>query len=333
MLIQEVMREVEETLARSNAGGGYASRSGRFARWAEGTHGSIWKRLAFILDKRTYKEWKQAATTFGPAVAHQFWRVLNNAEAYQAAYDLLADDESREIFRWRLKVRLAIPFVLRWESVFPAPQPPGVGDLSIGEAEERFCKGFRTGQYILPGLCLPEPGDVVLDLGAYVGDSAVAFCRLVGETGRVWSFEALADQYATLRKNLERFRCHQAQPLFLAAWNRNEPLFIEADRGSSRIGGGDNPVPGVRIDDFLRDQGIEHVDFIKMDIEGAEREAIEGCAETIRTQAPKLALSIYHRPGDLHVIPAMIHALRPDYRMYLRHHDPGFCDTVLYCVV
>ena len=330
MVIRDLLKEVEAALVERSPKVIYKSKSSSLWKWASGTRGSTWKRLAFLLNRKTYKEWNKAESGFGPGVVANFWPLLTDAAAYEAAYDLLEDQESRDVFLWRIKARLAKPFVMRWEDVFPAPQAPGVGDLTIGAEEEKFCKGFKSGQYLLRGICMPEPGDVVLDLGAYVGDSAVAFSRLVGDAGRVWSFEALSSQYETLKGNLARFGCHNVTPCFNAAWNRNEELHMAADRGSSRIGGGENPVPGVRIDDFVRDRGIERVDFIKMDIEGAEMEALEGCVETIRAHRPKLALSAYHKPEDLHLIISTVNAMQPGYRFYMRHYDPGFCDTVLY---
>ncbi|MEF2230919.1 MAG: FkbM family methyltransferase [Pseudodesulfovibrio sp.] len=331
MRIQELFKEVEATLEARCPGQGYVSKTGPLWTWASRKRGSLWKRLAFILDRRTYKEWDRAEGSFGLGVVREFWPLLNDPAPYEAAFDRLADEESRQVFLWRLRARLAMPFVLRWEDAYPAPQPPGVGDLSIGTEEESFCKGFNSGQYLLRGICMPEPGDTVLDVGAFLGDSAVAFSRLVGEAGRVYSIEALADQFEALKRNLARFHCGNVVPCFNAAWNRNEELRISANRGSSSIGGNENPVPGIRLDDFVAERGIGRVDFIKMDIEGAEQEAIEGGTEIIRRFRPKLALSAYHKPEDIHLLMSMVSELNPGYRFYLRHYDPkGMNDTVLY---
>lgn len=332
MRIRELFEEVEAALLQCDAGGSYGSKREPLWQWASRTRGSFWKRLAFHLNRKTFKEWDRAEGGFGPGLVREFWPLLNDATAYEAAYELLEDEESRAVFRWRLKVRLAMPFVMRWEDVFPAPSAPGVGDLTIGVEEENFCKGFKSGQYLLRGICMPERGDVVLDLGAFLGDSAVAFSRLVGDAGHVWSFEALASQFETLGKNLARFGCDNVTPCFNAAWNRKEELYMSSNRGSSSIGGRENPVLGVRIDDFVQEHGIEKIDFIKMDIEGAEQEALEGAVETISRLKPKLALSAYHKPEDLHLLMSQVRAMHSGYRFYMRHYDPGFCDTVLYAV-
>ena len=333
MRIQELFKEVEARLEACCPGQGYASKTEPLWTWASCKRGSFWKRIAFVLNRRTYKEWDRAEGAFGLGVAREFWPLLNDPAPYEAGVDRLEDEESRQVYLWRLKARLAMPFVLRWEDAYPAPPSPGVGDLTIGAEEEDFCKGFASGQYLLRGICMPGPGDVVLDVGAFLGDSAVAFSRLVGDAGRVYSIEALRDQFEALKSNLARFGCANVTPCFNAAWNRNEELHIAANRGSSSIGGGDNPVPGVRLDDFVAERGIERVDFIKMDIEGAEQEAIEGGAETIRRFRPKLALSAYHKPEDVHLLMTLVSALYPGYRFYMRHYDPkGMNDTVLYAV-
>ncbi|MGL1861913.1 MAG: FkbM family methyltransferase [Pseudodesulfovibrio sp.] len=333
MRIQDLLKEVEETLLERTSKSGYKSKTEALWQWASNTRGSMWKRFAFHLNRKTYKEWDNAEGNFGLGQTHQFWPLINDPAPYEAAYDKLVDDESRAVFMWRLKVRLSMPFVMGWDDAYPAPKPPGVGDLTIGAEEENFCKGFKDGQYLLRDICMPEAGDVVLDLGAFLGDSAVAFSRLVGDSGHVYSFEALSSQFETLKTNLAHFNCGNVTPCFNAAWNKAEELYMSSNRGSSSIGSGDHPVPGIRVDDFVRERGIEQVDFIKMDIEGAEQEAIEGCGETIKTFKPKLALSAYHKPEDLYLLMEMVSDLHPGYRFYMRHYDPaGFNDTVLYAV-
>lgn len=72
--------------------------------------------------------------------------------------------------------------------------------------------------------------------------------------------------------------------------------------------------------------------FIKMDIEGADLEALKGCQNTIRRYHPKLAISVYHKPEDIIEIPCYIKELVPEYRLYLRHYGNGDTETVLYAL-
>lgn len=72
--------------------------------------------------------------------------------------------------------------------------------------------------------------------------------------------------------------------------------------------------------------------FIKMDIEGAEEQALLGAEKIIRQYHPTLAISIYHRHDDLWRLPQLIKNFYPDYELYIRHHFWGPWETVLYCV-
>jgi hypothetical protein len=76
----------------------------------------------------------------------------------------------------------------------------------------------------------------------------------------------------------------------------------------------------------------EKVTFIKMDIEGAELEALKGARNTICRHRPKLAICVYHRQEDLVTIPQYILSLHEDYRLYLRHYGDFCTETVLYAV-
>ena len=77
----------------------------------------------------------------------------------------------------------------------------------------------------------------------------------------------------------------------------------------------------------------EPVTFIKMDIEGAELEALKGAQETIKKYHPPLALSIYHKPEDIVQLPQFIKSLVPEYKLYLRNYHLDHTETVLYAFV
>jgi len=72
--------------------------------------------------------------------------------------------------------------------------------------------------------------------------------------------------------------------------------------------------------------------FIKMDIEGAEHDALDGAVQTIRRDRPRLALSAYHRPDDLWTLLLKVDAWQLGYQFYLRSHGNNGFDTVLYAV-
>ena len=85
----------------------------------------------------------------------------------------------------------------------------------------------------------------------------------------------------------------------------------------------------MTLDEVFEDKSIT---FIKMDVEGAEYEALRGAEQTIRTQRPKLAISIYHKPEDILDLPQLLLSYQPEYRFYLRHYCIFNNETVLYAI-
>ena len=87
------------------------------------------------------------------------------------------------------------------------------------------------------------------------------------------------------------------------------------------------------VDSFVRENNIEYVSLLKMDVEGSEMETLKGALATIKRYKPKLQISIYHNNySDLVDLPKFIAGLNLGYRFYLGHHSSCFCETVLYCI-
>jgi hypothetical protein len=80
---------------------------------------------------------------------------------------------------------------------------------------------------------------------------------------------------------------------------------------------------------------LKKTTFIKMDIEGAEIEALKGAKNTILKDKPRLAISIYHSDEDMLRIAEWIHATVPEYKLYCRHHSlyPFVFETILYAQI
>ena len=109
------------------------------------------------------------------------------------------------------------------------------------------------------------------------------------------------------------------------AWNEDTvKCFTDQAGRQSRVAGQGKETQMRALDSVLSGRPCT---YLKMDVEGAEREAIAGAEKTIRQYAPKLNIAAYHRSEDF------IHALQPSYRLYLRHHPyvPAW-DTNLYAI-
>lgn len=148
----------------------------------------------------------------------------------------------------------------------------------------------------------PQPGDVVMDAGGNVGMMALYFAQLVGPTGKVYCFEPDAHNLRDIQRNLainpELHDRIVVQSELL--WNANTWVdFQESGTvGSSAVwfSGTESIVKkqALTIDAWVQSLGLTRLDFIKMDIEGAEIEALEGAATTLRTLRPKMAIATYH---------------------------------------
>lgn len=199
---------------------------------------------------------------------------------------------------------------------------------------------FLKRQYFLerPGLRIqPEPGDTVIDAGACLGDTAVAFAARVGGAGRVFAFDPLPAHVMASRHNIAQNGlggCASVIPLALGNATRDAGLALAPDGGAVVPGfsivGQEERMPLTTLDDFVAAEKPGRIDFIKMDIEGAELAALQGASATLTRDRPKLAISLYHRPDDFIALPQFLATLLSDYDFHLDHYTIHAEETVLY---
>jgi len=191
---------------------------------------------------------------------------------------------------------------------------------------------FTLQQYRYDSIVEPKLGDIVSDIGAYVGDTALWFSKAVGPQGKVYAFEPEPSNFAKLKANLERNKVTNVIPLQLALSENEGEMRVSSGAGSSVItqAGTGKSVKVTTIDKFVEANTLPRVDFIKMDVEGYESKVLKGAQETIKTFKPSLALSAYHRGDDLIELTKFLLKLNPNYRFYLRHCGPSWPETVLY---
>jgi hypothetical protein len=91
-------------------------------------------------------------------------------------------------------------------------------------------------------------------------------------------------------------------------------------------------IDAIALDEFMQDRNIDRVDFIKMDIEGAELQALQGAKETLRAHRPQLAVCIYHYLEHHYAIPLFLAEHLKDYVFRVGHYSDRhvFSETVLY---
>jgi len=207
-----------------------------------------------------------------------------------------------------------------------------VDEFTIEGTAAELVGTFILQQYRYDNIVEPKLGDIVFDIGAYVGDTALWFSKAVGPQGKVYAFEPEPHNFAKLKANLERNNVTNVVPLQLALSENEGEMQVASGGISSTItqAGTGISVKVTTIDNFVEANTLPRVDFMKMDVEGHELKVLTGARETIKTFKPSMALSAYHRGDDLINIPSFLVTTNPQYTFYLRHCGPSISETVLY---
>lgn len=198
--------------------------------------------------------------------------------------------------------------------------------------------------YIMANVCEEDqyfPADIIklsdhesfVDIGAFNGDTATDFIeRTQGNFDTFFAFELDTFNFNLLRENVCHMPNHDKIKIFnMGIWDSEcDITYSIGNFQSSTIGEGEGKGHVVPLDYILQQ---ERVTYIKMDIEGAEPQALRGARNIIQTQKPRLAICIYHDFKHLWEIPLYLKELVPEYNIYLRHHTNLEYETVCYAVV
>jgi FkbM family methyltransferase len=234
-----------------------------------------------------------------------------NRSVIEAACALMADDESRRVFAGRLEYYLGL--------------------------DKAVLDRIRSAEtiYFDPSVYSLADDEIVVDGGAYVGDTLRAFLRSSSGRYRGYvAFEPDKESYAALARvaagDPQRIT---AVPAGLGRHTSSARLLRTASADSRLLGDGEpggESVSIVGLDDYFAKRPAPTL--LKLDIEGWESEALLGAARLMKDSAPKLAISAYHLPSDLWTLPLLIERLMPGSRMYLRHYSREVDDTVCYAL-
>jgi FkbM family methyltransferase len=196
--------------------------------------------------------------------------------------------------------------------------PKGERVALAEELDEQQSDEYGTG---LSGI---HPGDIVLDCGANVG----TYTRRAVRAGasRVVAIEPAPWALECLRRNLSAEIAKGSVVVYpKGVWDHDDKLELTVGPGGATsaatlvLGEGGKPrlatvVPLTTIDELVAELHLPRVDFIKMDIEGAEPNALRGAVRTVAQFHPRLAISLEHRKTDSDTIPALARTLWPEYR-------------------
>jgi len=220
--------------------------------------------------------------------------------------NLFADDLSREIYFSAMKYRATHN---------PKDAP----------------KYSKHDQYFVKSIVFLSDNEVFVDCGAYDGDTMKEFVKYSKDQYKgIVCFEPMEEYHSRLQK---RGKGKNVTAIRAGVYKETTTLQFNAEggKGSSITTSAEHTisVPVRAIDDVPE---CLDATFIKMDVEGAELDALKGAKETIRRNRPKLAICIYHRNRDFIEIPKWIHTLVPEYKLYVRHHAFSVNETVLYAI-
>jgi len=196
-------------------------------------------------------------------------------------------------------------------------------------------------QYLVEDVARPIADEVVLDCGAYDGDTLADWLQHRGPTSaRYIALEpdpcSRGDLSALVQKLPEHIGSRVVVMAQAAASAPGTATFAATGTASSTFGDGGAEagvqVELARIDDLVASLGGPVPTFLKMDIEGAELDALAGATALIRDHGPMLALCVYHRQDHLWRVPLAVAELRPDHHLFLRPHNEEGWDLVMYGV-
>ena len=215
---------------------------------------------------------------------------LENKADFDFVYEHLADDVSKKTYENIIKYKISgkISYLLDCE-------------VTEDEPYDSFLK-FKENERFL-------------DLGAYTGDTVYEFVKRVGDYGKIIAVEPDFKNFKKLAENTKAFKN-------ITLYNAG--ITDAPKRDSFAMFGGRNSVvsKGKTEIDFLNVDKIcenDKITYIKMDVEGEEKNALDGARNTILRDKPKMLVSAYHKTDDLITLPKTVLNIRDDYKIYVRH--------------
>lgn len=239
--------------------------------------------------------------------------VCDNKEKLEEVYNMFYDKESKEIFKEFINTKIS-------------------GDYSKLIDLETY------GQYIEKGIVNLDGYKLVCDCGSFDGTDIIKFKNATkNDTLKVVSLEPDINNYITILKNMKNKDIKNVDVYNLGAWNEKGELRFSSHNETTSCScismNGEETINVDCIDNILKN---EKCDYLKMDIEGAELNALAGAKKTILNSESDLAICIYHKKEDLYDIPLLIKELvegiNKDYKFYVRLYNKLAVELVFYAL-
>ena len=288
-----------------------------------------------------------------------FWSFLHKPDEWNKVYKMLADDYSKVVFDWFIKYRTA---TMMAQSAIADDLYPFKPLIKL-RGQPRIQKHVLSNSFIVKGLKIKgvdvdilrdtfdynqysyhniveaKAGDVVIDAGAYRGDTPLYFSLKVREKGIVYAFEPDNENYVYLEKNIKLNNLKNIKSIKAGIGSKNTIAHEMGIKSGVTLKGEDDSngelgnIKVYSIDNFISENKINRVDFIKMDIEGWELDALKGAEKCLKQYKPQLAICVYHKPEDLLNIANYLKMIVPDYKLYLDQKSSSWTETILYAKI
>lgn len=230
-------------------------------------------------------------------------KVINNFDKCRAVYEFL-EDESKQLYL-NLLLKILFPF-------------------------STYIDVLSQNQYFPDKIIKFHEKEIFVDIGAFNGDTVNSFIKFCPDYLHIFAFEPDNCNFIELVKNTSSHK--NITYINCVCGNINQFNYFNCGLGSESSVS-HNSQNGEELKYSLRLDSIDlSPTFIKIDTEGFELPIINGLKNTIARCLPKLAICVYHRVEDLWEIPAIIHNLYPEYKLYLKHHSAYRIESVLYAI-
>lgn len=236
-----------------------------------------------------------------------FDEIESNKEKYMQLYDILSDNLSCQVYSDIMNYRMSMDVQFTIKAM----------EKSLVEGEQYFDR------IIIEKL---QKNTEFFDVGGYDGESTLSFIKYALQYKKIYFFEPDAGIFEESKK---RLRCIENITYIMAGAGEDRGIvhynalgggggMIEAD--------GAEIIPTIALDEYISGSNA----YVKMDVEGYELSALRGMKNSIMKYKPMLAVSVYHKPGDIHMLISTILSWNPSYKVYMRHYTPVYADTVCY---
>ena len=228
----------------------------------------------------------------------------NNLVKIEKAYSSLADEQSKKVFENIIKFQIT------------------------GNLDYCFeCESTKDEAFEILNLSQKES---FLDLGAYRGDTIQEFLHYTKSYDKIVALEPDKRTFKKLQLNCENL--DNCTMLNNAIWSENCILHFDDNKGRGGSAKSDGvEIPAVCVDYLTEKYG--KFTYLNIDVEGAEKELLQGAETTLKHHKPKLCMAVYHRSEDIFDLINRVKKINPNYKIYLRHHPHiSFWDTNIYCI-